>query len=210
MGFLRSRTAITKASFSPNVAASLFMHARRQPTSMAHMFNRNVHRHHIARLGRYRAPLGDPGFFGSIIGKLDSAVSGAASFIPGGNVAVGLLGRQPGGGLVGKLSGFLHKHKAAVLAGGAGMAAAGTAGVAAMLHAHGAKGGMRMTATGRRRYRRMNPLNYHALKRSARRIHMASKIMRTVFHQAKHVRAPKRAPRGVRPQRRRGRFVKAA
>lgn len=186
------------------------MHTRRQPTSMAQMFNRNVHRHHIARLGRYRAPLGDPGFFGSIIGKLDSAVSGAASFIPGGNVAVGLLGSKPGGGLVGKLSGFLHKHKAAVLAGGAGMAAAGTAGVAAMLHGRGT--GMHMvTATGRRRYRRMNPLNYHALKRSTRRIHMAAKIMRTVFHQAKHVKAPRRAPRGVRPQRRRhGRFVKAA
>lgn len=208
MGFLRTRTAVTKAAFSPNVAASLFMHSRRQPSSMAQMFNRNVHRHHM-RLGRYRAPLGDPGFFGSIIGKLDKAVTMGASFVPGGGIVTKALDYK--GPIMSKLSGFLHKHKTAILAGGAGMAAAGTAGVAALMHGRGAAAGMHpMAAGGRRRYRRMNPLNYHALKRSARRIHMASKIMRTVFHQAKHVKAPRRAPRGVRPQRRRGRFVKAA
>jgi len=96
---------------------------------------------------------------------------------------------------------MFSKHKTGIAAGAGALAAAGAAGLAGMLGGKGGGGGGGIPGM-RRRYRRMNPLNYRALKRSTRRIHAASKIMRTVFTQVKHTRVPKRQPRGVRGYRR--------
>jgi len=180
MGLLRHKILIAKG-FHPH-------HLARQPVFLRQSFPRQPM---YSRNRTFRA-FGDPGFFSKLISGADRFVTGAAGFVPGGNIAVKIADR---------LTGALKRHPKLAAAG----AAVGAAGIGASIEGllgmhHGGKGaGMGR----RRRYRRMNPLNYHALKRSSRRIHMASKIMRTVFHQAKSIRMPKRVPKGVRPHRRR-------
>jgi hypothetical protein len=151
--------------------------------------------------------IGDPGLFSflkkvslkGVIGGLNKVVTGAAGFIPGGKFAVEAADALFPGGRVGAQAKPLMLRTGNLLTGGtigpidpgaiSGIAAAHAAGIAA--------------GRGGKRYRRMNPLNYRALVRSTRRIHRASKIMRTVFSQAKRVHAPRRQPRGVRGYRRR-------
>jgi len=192
MGFIRTailrHKLVQHAGDSPGAMLHGLIHTARQPQSIKIMIRRPV-----IRGGQvFRRPLGDPGFFGSLIGHLDKAVTGAIGLVPGGNIARGITDTAMG---------FLKKHKKGIALAATGLAGAAAGGLA--LHGRHGHAAAQMGTGMRRRYRRMNPLNYHALKRSTRRIHAAAKIMRTVFHQAKHVRAPRRAPRGVRPQRHR-------
>lgn len=174
MGLIRATIARHQAISGRATLGGVAVHTMRQPIGY--------------RWGHgARSPLGDPGFFGKLIGGIDKAVTGIVKSIPGGNAAVGITDA---------IGGFIKKHPKGTAAAAGLAGAAGGAGLAGLLGKLGGKGSR--GAGGHRKYRRMNPLNYRALKRSTRRIHAASKIMRTVFAQAKHVRVPKHTPRGVR------------
>ena len=157
---------------------------------------------HARRLRAY----GDPGLLGKLLGGVNKIVRGVVStVVPGGKFIVGAadaLTKVAFPGTQGVGGGFykLPSSTGTALA-IKGLAPSGTItvqpGGQGMIDATRAAAGL-----GRRRYRRMNPLNYRALVRSTRRIHRASKIMRTVFSQAKRVHAPRRQPRGVRGYRR--------
>ncbi len=138
-----------------------------------------------------RRALGDPGFFG-FLGHVAQGVTNIVKATPIGGIAEKVVTTGEG---------FLKKHKKGIAVG----AAAGATGLAAVIAGKLGRHGIaaRAGAGAARRYRRMNPMNYRALKRATRRIHSAKKLYSTIFHQVKYTHVPKRLPKGLRSGHRR-------
>jgi len=133
----------------------------------------------------YAGARGDPGFFGSLLGKVTSL---ATSFIPGGaivktGVAAATAGLMKRG--AGKVMGGIAKHPVLTAAGAAG--AIGVGGGVAASHLLGGGGAcpkghhISRSKHSKRfgqcvRNRRMNPCNVHALRRASRRAHAFLRI----------------------------------
>src|SRR5260370_31311753 len=125
----------------------------------------------------YAGARGDPGFFGSLLGKVTSL---ATSFIPGGaivktGVAAATAGLMKRG--AGKVMGGIAKHPVLTAAGAAG--AIGVGGGVAASHLLGGGGarpkGHHISRSKNKkpfgkcgRNRRMHPCNHHALRRGPR------------------------------------------
>lgn len=103
---------------------------------------------------------GDPGFF-DFVGKAGRAVSG---WIGGGGAS------RAASQLEQRAAAFLGSPTGRAVAGGVASGVAGAA-LGAMLGGRGRR-------EGGRRYRRIDPLNVHALNRSIRRIHAFNKLYR--------------------------------
>lgn len=132
----------------------------------------------------YAGARGDPGFLGSLFGKIGSL---ASSFIPGGSIvktAVSTVGGAIAGrarGVVAKGGAIIAKHPVLSAAG-----AAGAVGLGAGAAAEKMIGGHRKCKhinprTGKCR-RHMNSCNPRALRRAIRRTHAFAKIAMKTIH----------------------------
>ena len=132
----------------------------------------------------YAGARGDPGFLGSLFGKIGSL---ASSFIPGGSIVKSAVGAV-GGAVAGRVRGIAARG-GAVIAKHPVLTAAGAAGaVGALGGAAGEKmlGGHRKCKhinprTGKCR-RHMNSCNPRALRRAIRRTHAFAKIAMKTIH----------------------------
>lgn len=135
----------------------------------------------------YGGARGDPGFLGSLFGKVASF---ASSFIPGVGPIVSkgidtLTTRAPmlsraataGASIVKAGKGVITKHPVLTAAGAAGTLAVGTGAVIAHHRA-----GAHPAVAGMRRRRRMNSCNPRALRRAIRRTHAFAKLAMKTIH----------------------------
>ena len=132
----------------------------------------------------YAGSRGDPGFFGSLLGKVTSL---ASSFIPGGSIVKAGIGAATAGIMkrcAGKVMGGIAKHPVLTAAGAAGAIGLGAGAVGERMLAGGGcpKGHHISRSRHSKRFgqcvrnRRMNPCNVHALRRASRRAHAFLRI----------------------------------
>jgi len=138
----------------------------------------------------YAGARGDPGFFGSLLGKVTSL---ASSFVPGGSIVKMGIGAATAGIMkkgAGKVMGGIAKHPVLTAAGAAG--AIGLGGGALAEHMMGGAGGCpRGHHISRSKHSKrfgqcvrnhMNVCNPRALRRSIRRAHGFAKFAMKCIH----------------------------
>ncbi len=140
----------------------------------------------------YAGARGDPGFFGSLLGKVGSL---ASSFIPGGSTVAGIIKsgvgvRSATAGIMKRASGVIMKHPVLTAAGAAGAIGLGAGAVGERMMAGGAcpKGHHISRSKHSKRFgqcvrnRHMNVCNPKALRRSIRRAHGFAKFAMKCIH----------------------------
>ncbi len=139
----------------------------------------------------YAGSRGDPGFFGSLLGKVASL---ASSFVPGGSIVKAGIGAATAGIMkrgAGKVMGGIAKHPVLTAAGAAGAIGLGAGAVGSHMlagagacpaghHISRSKHSKRFGQCVRNRH--MNVCNPRALRRSIRRAHGFAKFAMKCIH----------------------------